>query len=393
MSQRVLVAALRPTGGGVRRMVELACSLLERRGYIPVLAYYEPYSLSPELSTPLFAPFRRPAVRRETSVGGREAWAIGAWFPELEFTHYSLTRHWRRVIDSCDLHLVVSGNCLAATALVESATPFLGWIATSWEDDRRDRVQQFPWIRRQVDRFINAPRLRRLERQILSTENFLALSRYTQASIASLGLGREAGILPMPIDQEFFAPAPDEVRPGRVAFVGRVDDPRKNAHLLIEAISVLRQRGIDVELVMAGCDPAGPMQQALAERGNTHYRGLPQLAQPEVAALLRTVDVFVVPSHQEGLCIAALEAMASGCPVISTRCGGPEEFVRDGETGLLVDSSAEDLAAAIDRVVNDRCLRHRMSTAARLVVESEYSIPRATELFWTAFERQFSIGV
>ena len=147
MSQRVLVAALRPTGGGVRRMVEFTCDLLESRGYVPVLAYYEPYSLSPELSTPLFAPFRRPGARRETSLGGREAWAIGAWFPELEFTHYSLTRHWQRVIDSCELHLVVSGNCLAATALVESATPFLGWIATGWEEDRRDRVARFPWIR------------------------------------------------------------------------------------------------------------------------------------------------------------------------------------------------------------------------------------------------------
>ena len=370
-------------------MVEFTCDLLESRGYVPVLAYYEPYSLSPELSTPLFAPFRRPRARRETSLGGREAWAIGAWFPELEFTHYSLTRHWRRLIDSCELHLVVSGNCLAATALVESATPFLGWIATGWEEDRRDRVARFPWIRRQVDRYVNAPRLRRLERETLATGTFLALSRHTQAALAALGVGPEADILPMPIDQDLFAPAPDEVRPGRIAFVGRVDDPRKNSHLLVEAISMVRRRGIDVELVMAGCDPHGPVQEALAAQGNTHYRALPELSQPEVAALLRTVDAFVVPSHQEGLCIAALEAMSSGCPVISTRCGGPEEFVRDGETGFLVDSSAESVAAAIERVVNDRCLRQKMSVGARLLVESAYSVPRATELFWTAFARQF----
>ena len=72
---------------------------------------------------PLFAaPFRRPGARRETNLGDREAWAIGAWLPELEFTHYSSSPHWRQVIDSCRHHLVVSGNCLAATALVAGGT-------------------------------------------------------------------------------------------------------------------------------------------------------------------------------------------------------------------------------------------------------------------------------
>ena len=390
MSKQVLVAALRPTDGGVRRMVDFACGLLEARTYHPVLAYYEPYSMSPELSAPLFAlPFRRPKARQET-IDGRPAWAIGAWLPELEFTQYWPTRPWRRAIDSCRHHLVVSGNCLAATALVATGTPFLGWIATAWEGDRRDRVSQFRWVRRELDRRVNAPRLRRLEREILSGGGFLALSRYTQAELQTLNGGRHVGLLPMPIDETLFTPAPGEVRPGRIAFVGRLDDPRKNSRLLVEAVALLRRRGVDVELVMAGCEPGGPVERELRARGNGHFRALPQLPQREVASLLRTVDVFVVPSHQEGLCIAALEAMASGCPVISTRCGGPEEFVRDGETGFLVDATADSMAARIEQVVTDRRLRKELSAGSRLLVEQTYSLPQAAALFWRAFEERFS---
>ena len=57
-------------------------------------------------------------------------------------------------------------------------------------------------------------------------------------------------------------------------------------------------------------------------------------------------DLFVIPSHQEGLCISALEAMACGVPVVSTRCGGPEDFVLPDRTGLLVPHQAPALAAA-----------------------------------------------
>lgn len=370
-------------------MVEFTCDLLESRGYVPVLAYYEPYSLSPELSTPLFAPFRRPGARRETSLGGREAWAIGAWFPELEFTHYSLTRHWQRVIDSCELHLVVSGNCLAATALVESATPFLGWIATGWEEDRRDRVARFPWARRQVDRAVNAPRIRRLEREVLAGGTFLAISQHTRDGIRELSGGRIVDVLPVPVDGATFTPAPSVVVQGRIAFVGRLDDPRKNTGLLLDAQALLRRRGVRVELVLVGYEPGGPLDRRLRSSRDEGVTGHPRLDPEELVALLRTVDVFAVPSHQEGLCVAALEAMASGCPVVSTRCGGPEEFVLDGETGFLADSTPESMALTVQRVVEDRRLRQAMSRNARRLVEESYSVPRATALFWRAFDARF----
>ena len=110
------------------------------------------------------------------------------------------------------------------------------------------------------------------------------------------------------------------------------------------------------------------------------------MAIEELARLLSTLDVFVVPSQQEGLCLAALEAMAAGCPVVSTRCGGPEEFVQDGQTGFLSDASPESLAHAIARLVEDRELRARCAFGARALVERSYTRSTAAAAFWAAFD-------
>jgi glycosyltransferase involved in cell wall biosynthesis len=104
---------------------------------------------------------------------------------------------------------------------------------------------------------------------------------------------------------------------------------------------------------------------------------------------LRTLDVFVVPSYQEGLCIAALEAMACGCPIVSTRCGGPEEFVIDGETGSLVSFNCIEMADAITRIIGDDVLYRRLSAGARALAVQNYSMAKAEGIFWTAFDEQF----
>jgi glycosyltransferase involved in cell wall biosynthesis len=96
-----------------------------------------------------------------------------------------------------------------------------------------------------------------------------------------------------------------------------------------------------------------------------------------------------VPSHQEGLCIAALEAMACGIPVVSTRCGGPEEFVIDDETGHLVGFDAGLMADAIIAIVDDRARRERLGNGARERVLQHYATAQAERVFWTAFNDTF----
>ncbi len=86
----------------------------------------------------------------------------------------------------------------------------------------------------------------------------------------------------------------------------------------------------------------------------------------DVAAILAASDIFVLPSHFEGLPMSIIEAMLSGLPVVATDIRGPREQVVEGETGLLVPpATVAPLAAALTRLAGDPALRARMGAAGR----------------------------
>jgi glycosyltransferase involved in cell wall biosynthesis len=78
-------------------------------------------------------------------------------------------------------------------------------------------------------------------------------------------------------------------------------------------------------------------------------------------------DVVVMPSRWEGLPLSALEALASGTPLVATNVRGLRELVTDGENALLVPEEPEALAAALRRVLDDQELATRLSEAGRRV--------------------------
>ncbi|MCC6531324.1 MAG: TIGR03088 family PEP-CTERM/XrtA system glycosyltransferase [Burkholderiales bacterium] len=95
----------------------------------------------------------------------------------------------------------------------------------------------------------------------------------------------------------------------------------------------------------------------------------------DVAALLRSFDVFVLPSRDEGISNTILEAMASGLPVLATRVGGNPELVREGDTGQLVESGDPcALARWLVRYAQDTALRRAQGRAARIRAEGSFSL-------------------
>ena len=112
---RVLISTITPISGGVPTMTRFVVATLRDRGYEPVLAHYEPYSLSPQLSVPSYRLGRqRVGSERRQALDDCESHAIGAWLPELEFTHYWPTAAWRQVLATCAAQVTVGGNALAA---------------------------------------------------------------------------------------------------------------------------------------------------------------------------------------------------------------------------------------------------------------------------------------
>lgn len=384
----VLISTIPNTHGGVAAMVRWVVEELEAAEYEPLVAWYEPYSLTPRLSVPLFRLGRaRPGSEPRTVIGSRAGRAVGAWLPELEFTHYLPTRLWADLVGSCAHHLAVSGNVFPVWPLVAHGLPGVAWVATDWMGDRRERVQAtYPAVRRFLDRVVVRPVAKRLERRLLRRAHILALSEPTRRELDRRAGGEFVkGVLPHPVDTAAFAPSAGAIA-GRVGCSGRMEDPRKNLDLFLQVIAWCREREPSVHGEILGLDQSKLPHQRLAElglpEGAVECRGY--LGKRELPQRLGSLDVLLLTSHQEGLCIAALEAMSSGCPVVSTRCGGPEEYVIDGETGYLGASRPEALGVRVLEIVRDRALRTKLAAGARAIVEEKYSRTRAAEVLWDA---------
>jgi glycosyltransferase involved in cell wall biosynthesis len=154
-------------------------------------------------------------------------------------------------------------------------------------------------------------------------------------------------------------------------FVGRADDPRKNARLLVEAAPILRRLVPAARVRLIGRPPAGAVPDGVEVAGPV----------ASVADELRTAALFVLPSFQEGFGIVAVEALASGVPVLATRSGGPEELLRRSGGGRLLETfEPDELAQAAAELLGDAATLAAMRSQGRAYVEREHSQERLREL-------------
>jgi glycosyltransferase involved in cell wall biosynthesis len=167
-------------------------------------------------------------------------------------------------------------------------------------------------------------------------------------------------VIPIAVDGTVFAPQPLTERiPGRIFAVAALRDGR------------------EVELVILGeARPNGAVAKTMTRlRLGSTVRFVRAIGEAEVARHYAQAQVAVVPSLYEGFSIPALQAMASGVPLVATTAGAlPEVAGRDGETALLVPpGDAAALARAIGALLDDEALRTRLSQAALLRSRTRFS--------------------
>lgn len=183
------------------------------------------------------------------------------------------------------------------------------------------------------------------------------------------------------------APGPDSA----ILCVGRLDDVRKNIGLLLEACARIPEaERANLRVVLAG--QAGPPEsfwrqsEALGLRDRIEFVHRP--TEEHLIALYREAGMFVLPSDEEGLGVVLLEAMACGIPPVSTRSGGPDGIITDGEDGFLVErDDAGTLADRIRRLRADLGLNLAMGRKARATIENRYAEEVAGKPFLETWDR------
>jgi glycosyltransferase involved in cell wall biosynthesis len=253
--------------------------------------------------------------------------------------------------------------------------------------------------KRNIDAF-ETPRQRAVHRfaHRLAT-HATAVSRAVAASAAALGVRRDRiTVIPNGVDATRYAPAAADVHAatganGHVPLIGSVGclAPRKDYATLIDALAKLDRSGRRFRALLVGDGPERAALEARARAVGLGDRVTFAGESREVPRLLPTMDVFVLPSREEGIANALLEAMAAGRPVVATAVGGTPEVVAAGETGWLVPpGSPEALAAALDEALEPAEAARRGRAARRAMVERMGlgAMVRAHERFYETIVRE-----
>jgi len=190
-------------------------------------------------------------------------------------------------------------------------------------------------------------------------------------------------VVHMSVDTDRFVP-PEEPRadgPLRILDVGRLV-PEKGAPVLLDAVELLSQRGVDVELrLVGGGDLEADLARIIAERGlGTRVTLVGSVGQDEILDQYHWADVFCLPSFQEGLPVVLMEAMATELPVVTSTINGIPELVKDGSNGYLLPPGRADLLAdALAKLASDPELRRQLGNRARTDVIEGFSLARCAE--------------
>ena len=165
----------------------------------------------------------------------------------------------------------------------------------------------------------------------------------------------------------------------------------KGIDLLIKAFACIRKQFPQAQLWIVG---DGPEKQKL--RQLTGQMGLDGCVRFEAIVnqtpdVLPVFDIFVMPSVQEGLGLAVMEAQACGIAVVASNVGGLPDLIEDGKTGFLFTSGdTEALAAKIIELLNNPGQAQAMAVAARRQVEKKFSLDQMVEQTIALYEQNIS---
>ncbi|MEZ0366339.1 glycosyltransferase family 4 protein [Mycobacterium sp. pUA109] len=309
-------------------------------------------------------------------------WTAG--FPEPRT--FSL-RAARLLAERRDEFDVVHDNQCLGTGLRKIAVGGLPVVATVHHPITRDRVLDLAaarwWRKPLVHRWYGFSEMqKRVARDI---PDLLTVSTTSASDIAAdFGVRPEQlRVVPLGVDTDLFKPAPQPRVRGRIFAIASADVPLKGIAHLLAAVAKLRvDRDVELQLV-AKLEPNGPTEKLIAELGISDIVHISAgLSDAELASLFASAEIACIPSLYEGFSLPAVEAMASGTPIVASRAGALPEV-------LGVDSGCAELVTPGDVDELRRVLGQLLDSPGRLRSLGAAGRRRALDVFsWESVAAQ-----
>lgn len=188
-------------------------------------------------------------------------------------------------------------------------------------------------------------------------------------------------IIPNGVDNYEFSPNVAERGNGtRLLTVARLID-RKGIDYLIKSLSELKDTFPDISLTIVGSgDKKNELEALVMERElSSTVKFLGEVPHNELAAIYSSHDVFILPSFNEGMSNAMLEAMASGLPIVTTATGGTMELL-NGNAVIIEKGSSDSIRDALRAIISDK---DKLNEMERL------SIERARDFSWSKTVQEY----
>jgi glycosyltransferase involved in cell wall biosynthesis len=227
-------------------------------------------------------------------------------------------------------------------------------------------------------------------------DRVVALSTQWRKALGAMSLRARIVVIENAVDRPVTDVHPqDSARPCRFVLLARMDH-WKGIHDLLDACTRLRDASTPLEVTLAGPPGSAGDAESLGDeirkrRLASFVRYIGEVHGHAKADLLARADAYVQPSHNEGMPIALLEALAFGLPIVATRVGAVPEVIENGKHGRLVPPQRPDLLAdALRELALDAPLRRRMSDEARRLATSRFGLDRFRNDLLAMYEDLFA---
>ncbi|BCG63745.1 MAG: D-inositol-3-phosphate glycosyltransferase [Methyloprofundus sp.] len=381
-------------GGGVPAVAKYLYDILSIKYQCQLVSVST--SLNDSFSIKLFSPSTwGRGIRVDKSLWeGKEVLNVGAFLTEFESQRYMPRIELTELLNQYDVVQIVSGAPAWAYLAKNVQVPVFLQTATLLKEERKKVIEGAKGLRRlylQFSTFIGGM----IEKKALKVIDVVFVENFWMKEYLAEVLGEHKVLMAPPgVDSVLFIPkehnSNQHIDNKYIVSVGRFNDKRKNIHLLFEAYSLMSNLNDNTPLLfLAGLSGPSEEDWLYADRLNIreNIRFKKDILDDELVTLLQNAEFFVCSSDEEGFGIAMIEALSCGIPVISTRCGGPETFMRHGINGYLVENNnATELAERMNELsINDN-LRFKMGLTARKIVEDEFSNNATSRVFLNKYE-------